>query len=801
MNSNIFLLHKQSNVSKNLLQYKQLKHDDFVSDSIHTPSPPPTPTPSPGPNPTPTPGPRPTAPDPLPPPQPLTIPPTPKPTPKPTPHPKKTPAPTSKKTPSAPSKPSTPGTYSPDLANYLDQIQQIDKLDKNDISNNDITKGKPLSQVLNWKLGSLFDKEIDNNTNIAGNPISLKDYQLNQTGMIMRYMFDFIGGLDTVPGTYIHNSIYAPNPIYNIDVNASVNSTSVLIVRYDQFMFSDLLPSFDSSTYKNKQLELQTFKDKNKKNEYKMFSMNNNALYPHDSNSVDQRLNQYAIKDVNTLEIYNSALDKGPCIDSVTNKPIKSDYSRLFGGGLLDLEAVEQQTLLCDNKINPRPGCFINDLQQVSYPVNQCITGNTSNGKGLHQTFNDELFNPRTKSALQGVNVKTIKDTVDIDKYDNTLGKFNHSILPSDKFNLNYDGLLDVNIDEFASSVDDNTTIAYWVKHGFYDKDDNVYKDIITAAKPETRPSALKSSSQCPQRLDYIMPWTDNLALAIHMQNALYEYYINNSKQKDGIIANPADPHGAWTFVNNQGSYSTAFCSDYWWGWNEIPVIGREKIDQNTIPRKRELPNGQLVVARNEVRTKHWSYGKNGKDFTLAVFIQDDSLFYPLNGSSNATINDFKEKMTTTNWTISSAWKNGGARNSMQFKYDANIKADDPNATSIVLTNFDDCFKNDDGSANKIWNDISDTIKKYFIERFLPNFTFRSCSLVFFRQRLVFSENGDKAYFQKEFFDFDPTLIRTIDVGSFVDGQPIKFNWKKNNQGFWAYTYDSESPGASTIYD
>ena len=157
--------------------------------------------------------------------------------------------------------------------------------------------------------------------------------------------------------------------------------------------------------------------------------------------------------------------------------------------------------------------------------------------------------------------------------------------------------------------------------------------------------------------------------------------------------------------------------------------------------------------------------------------------------------------MTTTNYTIASAWKSGGARNSMQFKYDANIQTDDPNATSIILTNFDDCFKNADGSANKIWNDISNTIKRYFIERFLPNFTFKSCSLVFFRQRLIYSENGDKAYFQKEFFDFDPTEISTINVGSFVDGQPIKFKWKKNNQGFWAYTYDSESPGASTIYD
>ncbi len=90
----------------------------------------------------------------------------------------------------------------------------------------------------------------------------------------MRFMFDFIGALDTVPGTYVHNSIYSPNPIYNINPDTSINATTVLCIKYDNYMFSDLFPSFDSNDYKIKQLNILIFNEKNNNDTYKMNTMN-----------------------------------------------------------------------------------------------------------------------------------------------------------------------------------------------------------------------------------------------------------------------------------------------------------------------------------------------------------------------------------------------------------------------------------------------------------------------------------------------------------------------------------------------
>ncbi len=461
-------------------------------------------------------------------------------------------------------------------------------------------------------------------------------------------------------------------------------------------------------------------------------------------------------------------------------------------------------TLLCDN--TTKKGCFINNLQENTYDVKQCISGNTSNGKGLHQTFNSDIFNPRTFSAIEGVVVKTDK-TNDVDKYENKLGKFDSTLLPSNTFNLNTEELLNVNIAKFASSFDDNTTIAYWIKHGYYDKDNNVYKDIISAADPATRPAALYTSSQCPQRLDYVMPWTDNLALAIHMQNALYEYYINDSKQLGLSINDRDNPHGAVTYANTDtNTIEIAFCSDYWWGWNEIPVIGREYIDDKTVNRKIELTDGQSMISTGEVRTKHWSFNTNGYDYTLAVYIQDDSLFDALetirNDNNSSTIDEFKSKMTTQQNALKKAWINdGGASNSMQFSYNNYIPTDDPSSTSTILTNFSECFKDSSGNPNKNWQNISSTIQQYFTNRFLTTLFFRSCSLVFFRQRIVFPKDSDTPYFQKEFFDLDPVTIPSIGIGNLSDGRPINFTWQKNPQGFWAYTFNNTLKSEQTIYD
>ena len=554
----------------------------------------------------------------------------------------------------------------------------------------DDNKSITLSNLLQQKIG-----------NIKNESDTIQDiFNHNQKGILLRMAFDDMQQ-SVVPGTFIHNGMYTPNPLYIINPDGeSIQSTTVLIASYNKDMFNNLLPG-------NKISDIDDISD------IKMYELNNNALYAHDSNSTDQRMNQYA--KVNN-EIYNSASEEN-CA-----------YGRKFGGEPKKLGwGPGPQTILCNNNAILNSCCIgnINDcknnVNNSIVPAVNCNSGNVANGKGIHQTWDINEFNPMNSiNQLYGVQY-TINDK-STKKEDNTFGKWQPSLLEkqSNENQIRWtsvktftQNLLSIPIIEYSKQFENPGFIPYWIKYGNNKKDIISMFDNIKYERIQDGPNPIQN------KLDYIIPWTDNILTLIHMNNSLYEYYFNQEKLKN----------------NNT--------LDLWWGWTEVPVKSIE-------------PDMSIWANKNN---------KMLKDYTLVIYIQDDS------------IKAINNNLTKTVKLYNSSWSNGGASESMDIKYSKKYN-------TRILTNFNKCFKNSDNTSNIHWNNISSQILKYLDNLINKTKNFGSCSIIFMRQTLA--KINDVYLYQKYFFDIDPESIdnKELIIGTLKYQNKdlnIKFKWKNKN--------------------
>ena len=557
---------------------------------------------------------------------------------------------------------------------------------KDYIKDEDMSSSSSLSGLLQTKLGSI----TDNNQTLED--IYIKN---NQKGIMVRMAFDN-EDMTTVPGTYLHNAMYTPNPVYIISNHFSIYSTTVLIANHSDNKFNQLLPgnsNFDKNAY----------------------TFNNNAFYAHDSNSTDLRFNQYALKTDNT--ILNSASEKN------------CNFGRKFSG--------IPETISCNN-IDTINNCCIGSIEDCKnniagsfLPSENCITGNVSNGKGIHWSWDMSQFNPfNIHTQLYGVQY-TINDE-NTTKKDNTLGKWSPEMLLQQEEDIKWtdietfeDNLKKSIVIDFSKDFDTPGSIAYWVQHGYQNKDILSVFDYIPHNSDSESYSSKYFASPTPIHIktDFIIPWTDNLFTMIHMNNALFEYYFNRKDLIDDEYL------------------------DFWWGWNEIPVIS------------------------NEPDMSVWSNGltNNLNDYTLIIYVQDGTFALELDNPN----------LIKTKTLCYEAWfEENGADENLNIIYSSEYNTN-------LLTNFQKCFLNDDDNItpNSHWINITSLILKY-VDNLLNNTSyFGSCSIVFMRQKLV--KLGDSNIYQKQLFDVDPKSVKNeLNIGFIKHNNEdleIKFIWENIN--------------------
>lgn len=558
------------------------------------------------------------------------------------------------------------------------------------IKDQDISTSSSFSGLLQKKIGSI----TDNNQTLED--IFIKN---NQQGILVRMAFDD-EPMITVPGTYLHNAMYTPNPVYIISNHFSIYSTTVLIANHSDNKFNQLLPG-------------------NKQFDQNVYTFNNNAFYAHDSNSTDLRFNQYAKKTDNT--IFNSASEKN------------CNFGRKFSG--------IPETISCNN-IDVINSCCIGSVEDCKnniagsfVPSENCIAGNVSNGKGIHWSWDMSLFNPlNLDTQLYGIQY-TINDE-NTSKKDNTLGKWTPEMLLKQANEIKWidvetyeDNLKKSTIIDFSKDFDTPGTVAYWVKHGYQNKDilsifDNIPNDSDSESYSNTY---FASPTPIHIKTDFVIPWTDNLFTMIHMNNALFEYYFNrNDLQDDENL-------------------------DFWWGWNEVPIISNEP---------------DMSVWSNDLTN-------NLNNYTLIIYVQDGTFASELDNPN----------LLKTKTLCYEAWfQENGADENLNIVYSSEYNTN-------VLTNFQKCFLNDDNiTPNSHWINITTLILKY-VDNLLNKTnknktnTFGSCSIVFMRQKLV--KLGDSYIYQKQMFDVDPKSINNeLNIGFIQHNNEdleIKFNWENKN--------------------
>ena len=359
------------------------------------------------------------------------------------------------------------------------------------IKDQDISTSSSFSGLLQKKIGSI----TDNNQTLGD--IFIKN---NQQGILVRMAFDD-EPMITVPGTYLHNAMYTPNPVYIISNHFSIYSTTVLIANHSDNKFNQLLPG-------------------NKQFDQNVYTFNNNAFYAHDSNSTDLRFNQYAKKTDNT--IFNSASEKN------------CNFGRKFSG--------IPETISCNN-IDVINSCCIGSVEDCKnniagsfVPSENCIAGNVSNGKGIHWSWDMSLFNPlNLDTQLYGIQY-TINDE-NTSKKDNTLGKWTPEMLLKQANEIKWidvetyeDNLKKSTIIDFSKDFDTPGTVAYWVKHGYQNKDilsifDNIPNDSDSESYSNTY---FASPTPIHIKTDFVIPWTDNYTLIIYVKDGTFASELDN---------------------------------------------------------------------------------------------------------------------------------------------------------------------------------------------------------------------------------------------------------------------------------
>lgn len=572
-----------------------------------------------------------------------------------------------------------------------------------------IVSNNTLSGILQNKIGYVMTN-VDPITAMGKNIKSLNDFKEGEVGIFLRYQFDGMNNLSVVPGTYIHNAIFSENPIYNLTDKPGV---AILMIKFSDDMFTSLLPGNKIDIFKS-------FNEQDSDGNIKSFNLKNNAFYAHDSNSCDGRLNQYIKLKDNT--IYNSACDNSCNTENKTN-----NHTLYSGNTAQNLS----QTIFCNNDGYNiyKNKCIQNKSSEHDpLPPENCQGGNTSNGKGIHINLNyptfEFTFDPiNPDSYLKAVNYtqETCKDCNNcISKNDNTLGKWSsikytedYDISDKDKINTFYNNIMNNDLYSYSINFDDKNYIGNWIKTGTKNNTDivtNAQLKLKTQIEGEIPDFIL---NECQDRLDIVIPWTDELPCFIHMQNSLYQYYFNLNKNNDGIILS--------------GDNTEISCKNYWFGWNEVPLIN--------YPRNNGGQNN------NDSFLNQWSQTENG-DYTLIIYL-DETFF-------------------EQNFNIKSKIK-------LQFNKENQ---------NIELVNFKECFLNSDNSANELWQYIcsEDQIISY-IEEFKNNNNFNSCNLVFMKQVKLTLKNK-MPIFQKVIFDIAPSSVNNkIKINN-----NISFNWLDSNE-------------------
>ena len=516
---------------------------------------------------------------------------------------------------------------------------------------------------------------------------SLNDFKDGEIGILLRYQFDNMNNLNAVPGTYIHNAIFSENPVYNLGDNPGV---TIVMAKFSDDMFNSLLPGNKIDTFK-------TFNELDSNGNIKSFDMKNNALYCHDSNSCDGRLNQYIKLKNNT--IYNSACDNSCNISPSDNKHI------LYSG---NANQKSSTTLFCKNG---EYDLYKNTCQQFAstevLPYENCQSGNVSNGKGLHVELDFDEFKYNYNPIDPDIYLKAVNYTQNtcndcnncVSKNDNTLGKWS-SIKYNEDYNISdkndiYNYAMNKDLYSYSINFNNKKYIGSWIKSGTKDNNDiaSIANLVLKTSLPNMIPSQIMN--QCQFRLDLVIPWMDELPFFIHMQNSLYQFYYNyiNLQSNDGVVIS--------------GNNKMIPCKYYWFGWNEIPLVN--------------YPISNGGPEKNDSYLDIWSQTENG-DYTIIIYLDDSYWYREFNNNCKINLQYNKKNQ------------------------------------SVELVNFNECFLNDDGIPNKTWKYIcgDEQIVKY-INTFSKQ-TFNSCNLVFMKQVELTLPNK-KAIYQKVMFDIAPSSV------------------------------------------
>lgn len=566
---------------------------------------------------------------------------------------------------------------------------------------NNIVSNNTLSGILQNRIGYVMTN-VDPITTKGEKIKSLNDFKEGEIGLFVRYQFDGMNNLTAVPGTYLHNAIFSENPLYNI---GDKPSATIVMIKYSDDMFNSLLPGNKIDTFKS-------LNEQDSDGNIKAFNLKNNAFYCHDSNSCDGRLNQYIQLKDNT--IYNSACDNS------CNKTSNTNNHTLYAG---NTGQNTSETLFCNiSGYNIYKNKCMQTLNSEQLPNENCQTGITSNGKGIHIKLDYPSFeytydpiNPDYYLKAVNYSQETCNDCNNcISKNDNTLGKWSsnkytedYNISNKDDINDFYNKVMNNDLYNYSVNFHNKKYIANWIKTGTKNN-----TDIVSNAQLKLKTQISNKipdwlMNQCQDRLDLVMPWTDELPCFIHLQNSLYQYYFNFIKNNDGIILS--------------GDKTKIRCKYYWFGWNEVPVINYP------------LDNGGKD--NNDSNLNQWSQTATG-DYTLMIYLDDT--FWKKNFNINSKIK-------------------------LQFNSENQ---------SIELANFKECFLNSDNSANELWQYIcSDDQIISYIEAFKKN-NFNSCNLVFMKQVKLTLKNK-MPIFQKVIFDIAPSSVNnTLKINN-----KITFNW------------------------
>jgi len=352
-----------------------------------------------------------------------------------------------------------------------------------------------------------------------------------------------IPNINVVPATYWHNFIYSPNPLYPTGKFTLVDKTPIVVLCKFGSNIHELLPN---STYDDADTFSEYMGDD--------FTKGNNAFYGHDSNSTDQHT--FSLQPPGTDCSFGTK--GGSSTD--TNGTVKSYYWD------------------CNNFL--------------TYS-NATITSGSNPylGKGLHNPAGQswDPFDGAVNLAHQYVSTNENGSTT---SNDSIIGRFE-----TKQFWKGKGVYLDMSLSTLISTL----SSVYFRNTG---KPYNHLPNMINLAPEVTDPAGLYKG-RCHDRIDFMIPWTNNIPDMILWQNALWE-------QRNTLPCEWMPPASPPIKADN-----------YWQGWNEIPV--KPKINEWTYSTDNDYLLNIFFPAWINNYTEINSYVVKWNDFRVNYLKNDDS--------------------------------------------------------------------------------------------------------------------------------------------------------------------------------